>query len=143
MNQEMIVNPMNRVKRVLLVEDEMSVVTFIKRGLEEEGFDVSVAFNGLTGQQMAQEFDYDLLILDIMIPEKNGLDVCTHIRQSKAEKDPYVVMLTARGEEIDRIIGYSTGADDYISKPFSPSELVVRIRALFRRQMRHQKARLS
>ena len=80
----------------------------------------------------------DLIILDLMLPEMDGLEVCTHIRQSGVRKDPYVMMLTAKGEEIDRIIGFSTGADDYLPKPFSPTELLVRIRALLRRTMRHQ-----
>ncbi len=131
MNQEMIVNPMNRVKRVLLVEDEMSVVTFIKRGLEEEGFDVSVAFNGLTGQQMAQEFDYDLLILDIMIPEKNGLDVCTELR-AHGLKTP-ILFLTALSTSENIVIGLNSGADDYLVKPFKFMELHARINALIRR----------
>jgi two-component system OmpR family response regulator len=84
----------------------------------------------------------DLIILDLMLPEMDGLEVCTQIRQSGVSKDPYVMMLTAKGEEIDRIIGFSTGADDYLPKPFSPIELLVRIRALLRRRMRHQETLL-
>lgn len=122
---------MNRIKRVLLVEDEMSVVTFIKRGLEEEGFDVSVAFNGKTGQQMAQEFDYDLLILDIMIPEKNGMDVCTALR-SEGLKTP-ILFLTALSTSENIVMGLNSGADDYLVKPFKFMELHARINALIRR----------
>lgn len=78
----------------------------------------------------------DLIILDLMLPGLDGLEVCARIRQKPGTKDPYILMLTARGEEIDRVIGLSTGADDYLVKPFSPRELVARVRALLRRSLR-------
>ncbi len=79
------------------------------------------------------------MVQDLSLPKIDGIEVCTRIRQSKSvRKDPYIIMLTAKGAEVDRIVGYSTGADDYITKPFSPQELVVRLRAVLRRTMRHQ-----
>ncbi|MCU0567431.1 MAG: response regulator transcription factor, partial [Oculatellaceae cyanobacterium Prado106] len=83
-----------------------------------------------------QELQPDLIILDLMIPGLDGLEVCARIRQKPGAKDPFILMLTAKGEEIDRIIGLSTGADDYLVKPFSPRELVARVRALLRRTLR-------
>jgi DNA-binding response OmpR family regulator len=124
--------------QVLIVEDERNVASLVRNTLEAEGFSCFVAYDGETGLQLFKERKPDLVLLDLGLPRMNGLDVCTHIRQSKVEKDPFVVMLTAKGTETDRIIGFSTGADDYIPKPFSPQELVVRLRALFRRTMRHQ-----
>jgi two-component system OmpR family response regulator len=79
----------------------------------------------------------DVIILDLMLPGLDGLEVCARIRQRPGAKDPYILMLTAKGEEIDRVIGLSTGADDYMVKPFSPTELVARVRALLRRSLRH------
>ena len=86
--------------------------------------------------QIFQELQPDLIVLDLMIPGLDGLEVCARIRQKPGAKDPYILMLTAKGEEIDRIIGLSTGADDYLVKPFSPRELVARVRALLRRTLR-------
>ncbi|MBW4685531.1 MAG: response regulator transcription factor [Komarekiella atlantica HA4396-MV6] len=85
---------------------------------------------------MIQEHQPNLIILDLMIPSLNGLELCAIIRQKPGAKDPYILMLTAKSEEIDRIIGLSTGADDYLVKPFSPKELVARVRALLRRSLR-------
>lgn len=85
---------------------------------------------------MVQEHQPDLIILDLMLPGLDGLEVCARIRQKPGMKDPYILMLTAKGEEIDRVIGLSTGADDYMVKPFSPRELVARVRALLRRSLR-------
>ncbi|MDX2244960.1 MAG: response regulator transcription factor [Leptolyngbyaceae cyanobacterium bins.302] len=123
---------------ILIVEDERNVASMVRSCIESEGYTCSVAYDGETGLQLFQQHQPDVVILDLKLPGMDGLDVCTHIRQSKAQKDPFILMLTARAAEIDRIIGYSTGADDYIPKPFSPKELVVRIRSLLRRKMRHQ-----
>ena len=122
---------------ILIVEDEFEIAHLIKQTLEKESFDCHLAFNGLEALDKFQQISPDLVILDIMLPGLDGLEVCTRIRGKSLTKDPYILMLTARGEEIDRVIGLSTGADDYLVKPFSPRELVARTRALLRRSLRH------
>lgn len=121
---------------ILIVEDEIEIAQLIKSSLEREGFSCSISRDGLTALRMFQEQSPDLIILDLMIPTLDGLEVCARIRQKPGAKDPYILMLTAKGEEIDRVIGLSTGADDYMVKPFSPRELVARVRALLRRSLR-------
>ncbi len=121
---------------ILIVEDEAEIAQLIQIYLEKEGFSCRTCRDGLTAIQLSQELQPDLIILDLMIPELDGLEVCARIRQKPGNKDPYILMLTAKGEEIDRIIGLSTGADDYMVKPFSPRELVARVRALLRRTLR-------
>lgn len=123
--------------KILIVEDEMEIAKIIQTTLERESFECVVAYDGLTGLDLFQQQEPDLIILDIMLPKLDGLEVCTRIRQKVTKKDPYILMLTAKGEEIDRVIGLSTGADDYLVKPFSPIELVARVRALLRRSLRH------
>lgn len=122
---------------ILIVEDEPDIAQLIQLYLEKEGFFCRVCRDGVTALQVFQEFQPDLIILDLMIPELDGLEVCARIRQKPGAKDPYIMMLTAKGDEMDRIIGLSTGADDYMVKPFSPRELVARVRALLRRTLRH------
>jgi two-component system, OmpR family, alkaline phosphatase synthesis response regulator PhoP len=122
--------------QILIVEDEAEIAQLIQLYLEKEGFTCRTCRDGLTALQVFQEQQPDLIILDLMIPGLDGLEVCARIRQLPGVKDPYIMMLTAKGEEIDRIIGLSTGADDYMVKPFSPKELVARARALLRRSMR-------
>ncbi len=121
---------------ILIVEDEAEIAQMTQLYLEKEGFSCRVCRDGLTALQVFQEQKPDLIILDLMIPGLDGLEVCARIRQKPGAKDPYILMLTAKGEEIDRIIGLSTGADDYMVKPFSPKELVARVRALLRRSLR-------
>ncbi|MBW4659817.1 MAG: response regulator transcription factor [Drouetiella hepatica Uher 2000/2452] len=121
---------------ILIVEDESEISQLIQLYLEKEGFNCRTCRDGLTAIQLFQDHQPDLIILDLMIPGMDGLEVCTRIRQKPGSKDPYIMMLTAKGEEIDRIIGLSTGADDYMVKPFSPRELVARVRALLRRTLR-------
>lgn len=121
---------------ILIVEDEAEIAQLIQLYLEKEGFSCRICRDGLNALQVFQEQKPDLIILDLMIPGLDGLEVCARIRQKPGPKDPYILMLTARGEEIDRIIGLSTGADDYMVKPFSPKELVARVRALLRRTLR-------
>ena len=123
--------------KILIVEDEMEIAKIIQTTLERESFDCLVAYDGLTALDLFQKQEPDLIILDLMLPTLDGLEVCTRIRQKVTTKDPYILMLTAKGEEIDRVIGLSTGADDYLVKPFSPIELVARVRALLRRSLRH------
>jgi two-component system alkaline phosphatase synthesis response regulator PhoP len=121
---------------ILIVEDEAEIAQLIQLYLEKEGFSCRLCRDGLTALQVFQEQKPDLIILDLMIPGLDGLEVCARIRQKPGSKDPYILMLTAKGEELDRIIGLSTGADDYMVKPFSPKELVARVRALLRRTLR-------
>jgi two-component system, OmpR family, alkaline phosphatase synthesis response regulator PhoP len=121
---------------ILIVEDESEIAQLIQLYLEKEGFTCRACRDGVTALQVFQELKPDLVILDLMIPGLDGLEVCARIRQKPGSKDPYILMLTAKGEELDRIIGLSTGADDYMVKPFSPRELVARVRALLRRTLR-------
>ena len=122
---------------ILIVEDEREIAQLIEQTLVGENFSCRVANDGLTALDIFKQQQPDVVILDLMLPGLDGLEVCTRIRQQPYNKDPYIMMLTARGEEIDRVIGLSTGADDYLLKPFSPRELVARVRALLRRSLRH------
>lgn len=121
---------------ILIVEDEREIAEIIQECLEAEGFSCRVCYDGNSALRLFSEQQPDLIILDIRLPGIDGLEVCSQIRQKPVANDPYILMLTSRGEEIDRIIGLSTGADDYYIKPFSPRELVARVRALLRRRMR-------
>lgn len=123
--------------KILIVEDEQEIAQLIEQTLVREGFSCHISNDGLTALTVFKQQQPDLVILDLMLPRLDGLEVCTRIRQQPDNKDPYILMLTARGEEIDRVIGLSTGADDYLVKPFSPRELVARVRALLRRSLRH------
>lgn len=118
-------------KKILLVEDEAHVVSFIKKGLSEEGFEVTVAFDGKTGLQMALGNTFDLIILDIMLPEMNGLEVCKTIRNENIQAP--ILFLTALGTSENVVLGLENGADDYLVKPFKFIELVARIKNLIRR----------
>lgn len=124
-------------KKILLVEDEVSVVSFIKKGLTEEGFEISIAFDGKTGLQLALDNNFDLIILDIMLPEINGLDVCKSIRLENIEVP--ILFLTALGTPENIVLGLENGADDYLVKPFKFIELVARIKSLLRRSKRSSK----
>lgn len=123
---------------ILIIEDEQEIAQLIEQTLTKESFSCRVANDGLTALAILKQQQPDVVILDLMLPGLDGLEVCTRIRQQPYDKDPYIMMLTARGEEIDRVIGLSTGADDYLVKPFSPRELVARVRALLRRSLRHE-----
>jgi DNA-binding response OmpR family regulator len=116
--------------RALIVEDEENLVRLLRGYLEREGFEVSEALDGLTALEAAREVNPDVVVLDWMLPRLDGMDV---LRQLRRFSDAYVIVLTARVEEVDKIVGLSTGADDYLTKPFSPGELVARIRAMLRR----------
>jgi DNA-binding response OmpR family regulator len=124
---------------ILIVEDEKEIAQLIKNCLIREGFECHLVDDGLSALTTAKQIQPDLIILDLMLPGLDGLEVCSRLRNEGMSKDPYIMMLTAKGEEIDRIIGLSTGADDYLVKPFSPRELVARVRALLRRSLRHEK----
>lgn len=116
---------------ILVVEDEPKVASFVKRGLEENGFSCKIAFDGLMGKRMFDAGDYDLIILDINLPYKNGFELCKEIRSSD-QKIP-VLMLTALGTTEDKLSGFDSGADDYLVKPFEFRELLARIRSLLKR----------
>jgi DNA-binding response OmpR family regulator len=123
---------MNQSKvRILVVEDEPKVASFLKRGLEENGFSVEIAFDGSIGKRMFDAGDYDMLILDINLPYKNGIELCREIRSSD-QKIP-VLMLTALGTTEDKLSGFDSGADDYLVKPFEFRELLARLRSLIKR----------
>ncbi|MCB0487498.1 MAG: response regulator transcription factor [Cyclobacteriaceae bacterium] len=119
--------------KVLLVEDEEKVSSFIKRGLEENGMQVTQAFDGLSGLKMAQRNKFDVVILDIIMPEMNGLEVCRQLKQQFGS-DISILMLTASGTTDDIVEGLNTGADDYLTKPFKLRELHARVMALGRRK---------
>ncbi|TCW40731.1 DNA-binding response OmpR family regulator [Laceyella sacchari] len=114
------------VKRVLIIEDDTSIAQLQKDYLEVNGFQVEVEHSGHKGLQAALRADYDLIVLDLMLPNIDGFEVCRRIR---AEKDVCILLVTARNEDIDKIKGFSLGADDYITKPFSPGEFVARVKA--------------
>ncbi|MFI1336064.1 response regulator transcription factor [Streptomyces sp. NPDC020845] len=120
--------------RLLIVEDEKRLATALARGLAAEGFAVDVAHDGVSGLHMAQEQDYDLIVLDIMLPGLNGYRVCAQLRAAGDETP--ILMLTAKDGEYDEAEGLDTGADDYLTKPFSYVVLQARIRALLRRRTR-------
>jgi len=120
-------------KKIVLIEDETSVVSFIKKGLQEKGYEISVAFDGRTGVNLVQENDFDLVILDIMLPEMNGLDVCKEIR--KTNQHVPILFLTALGSSENIVLGLESGGDDYLVKPFKFIELVARIKSLLRRSV--------
>ena len=127
---------------ILIVEDEREIAEIIQECLEAEGFFCRVCHDGHSALRLFARYQPDLIILDLRLPGIDGLEVCTRIRQ-QPEGEPYILMLTSRGEEIDRIIGLSTGADDYYVKPFSPRELVARVRALLRRRLRESDSKAS
>ena len=116
---------------ILLIEDEATVVNFIKKGLEEEHFKVSVALNGLDGLKMAADNNYDIILLDIMLPEKNGIEVCKEIRAIGIQTP--ILFLTALNTPDNIAFGLNSGADDYLAKPFKFNELIARINAIHRR----------
>ncbi len=116
--------------KILVVEDEPKTVAYLQRGLSEQGYSVEVATNGIDGQHLAITGDYDVIVLDIMLPGRDGLSVLQALRR---EKNTPVIMLTARGDVDDRILGLRSGADDYLVKPFSFLELLARLQALGRR----------
>lgn len=118
--------------KILLAEDEPAISGFIKRGLEEEGYRVTQAFDGKQGKMLLQNTPYDLIILDVILPELNGFDLCQIIRSEMGLKTP-ILMLTALNETEDVVEGLDRGADDYLGKPFEFKELLARIRALARR----------
>ncbi len=122
--------------KVLVIDDEVAIVEFIRLGLKYEGFQVESASNGPEGLAAAQRLSPDMVILDLMLPEMDGLEVCRRLRTNPTTQDIPILMLTAKDEVSDRVAGLKMGADDYLVKPFSFEELLERIRAILRRQSR-------
>ena len=120
-------------KKVLIVDDEEHIRELIKFNLKKEGYDTEVAVNGTEALKIIREIKFDLILLDLMLPEIDGLEVCKEIRRNEETSDIPVMMITAKGEEFDKVLGLELGADDYITKPFSIRELMARVKALLRR----------
>lgn len=118
-------------RKVLIVDDEQSIVTLLTFNLEKEGYKVESALDGLVGYKLALANEYDFILLDLMMPSMDGIEVCKKLRQEKI--DTPIMILTAKDDEFDKIIGLELGADDYMTKPFSPREVLARMKAIMRR----------
>ncbi len=123
-------------QRIVIIEDETDIVEMVRYNFRKEGFEVESHTRGKDGLDALRRNPPDLLLLDIMLPDQDGLTICRRLRADGRLKSLPVVFLTARGEEVDRIVGLEIGADDYVVKPFSPRELVARVKAVLRRQAR-------
>ncbi len=121
--------------RILVVDDEEPIRELLKFNLEKEGYDVSLAADGIQALALTASLPPDLVVLDVMIPGINGMDVCRDLRQNPLFSHIPIIMLTAKGEEIDKVLGLELGADDYMTKPFSTRELIARIKARLRRRV--------
>lgn len=117
--------------KILIIEDDSRVAELIQRGLEEQGFETTLAYDGLSGKKLAGQNVYDLIITDIILPKMDGIDLCKELKQS--QPDLPIIMLTALGTTDDKVEGFDAGADDYLVKPFEMRELLARIRALLKR----------
>ncbi|WP_064093215.1 response regulator transcription factor [Rossellomorea aquimaris] len=122
-------------KRILVIEDEKNLSRFIELELKYEGYDLELAFDGREGLELALNHEWDVILLDLMLPGLNGLEVCRRVRQTK---DTPILMITARDSVMDRVSGLDSGADDYIVKPFAIEELLARLRAVFRRSIHEE-----
>lgn len=120
-------------KKILIVEDDASISRLIEYNLEKAGYKPKVCDNGEKALEVILRNQYDMILLDIMLPGIDGLEVCRKIRQSSSNKNIPIIMVTAKGEEIDKIVGFELGVDDYMVKPFSPRELILRVKAIFKR----------
>lgn len=118
-------------KRILIVDDEESIVTLLKYNMENSGFETDVAYNGQDAINKAESSMYDLIVLDLMLPEIDGMEVCRTLRMNQVNTP--ILMLTAKDEEFDKVLGLEMGADDYLTKPFSPKEVIARVKAILRR----------
>ncbi|MBA2131956.1 winged helix-turn-helix domain-containing protein [Capillibacterium thermochitinicola] len=120
-------------ERVLIIEDEPNIIELVAYNLEKEGWLVSKAQTGEEGWEKIQAEHPDIILLDLMLPGIDGMEICRRTRQNKLTRDIPIIILTAKAEEADRVLGLESGADDYVTKPFSPRELIARIRAVLRR----------
>jgi DNA-binding response OmpR family regulator len=121
----------SKMPKILIIEDEESILLPLEDNLRLEGYEVASAKDGLHGLSMAKEGNYDLIVLDIMLPEMDGFEVCRQLRQGRVATP--ILILTAKSQEVDKVLGLELGADDYVTKPFSPRELLARIKAILRR----------
>ena len=119
--------------KILVIEDDRDIAELIDYNLRQEKISCEISSNGADGLHRARRMEPDLVILDLMLPDMGGLDICKALKADPKTKGIPVLMLTAKGEEIDRIVGFEVGADDYLTKPFSPRELILRVRAILRR----------
>jgi two-component system phosphate regulon response regulator PhoB len=120
-------------ERVLIVDDDPDIVRLVSYNLSHAGYEVQAASTGRKALEMVQKQPPDLIVLDVMLPDVDGMEVCRTLRQQLPSRRIPILMLTARGDEIDRVVGFELGADDYVAKPFSPRELVLRIKSILRR----------
>ncbi len=120
-------------KKILIIEDDPDIAELVEYNLKSEHFHVESCPNGKTGLAKAQKMPPDLIVLDLMLPDLGGIEICKILKQDAKTRAIPIIMLTAKGEEIDRIIGFEVGADDYLTKPFSPRELSLRIKAIIKR----------
>jgi len=121
-------------RRILVVEDDNAMAVALRDGFKYKGYSVQLASDGAAGSRLVKERDFDLVILDVMLPKMSGLDLCKQLRNSG--NDIPIILLTARGQEIDKVMGLELGADDYVTKPFSFMELIARVEAVLRRASR-------
>lgn len=127
---------------VLIIEDEKNIVELVKYNLEKEGFAVATSSRGDLGLEQVRRIRPDLVILDLMLPELDGLELCRILKQNEKTNGIPIIMLTAKSSETDKIVGLELGADDYVTKPFSPRELTARVKAVLRRKMEKPKERV-
>ena len=120
-------------KKILVIEDEKDIQELLQIYLKRDAYDVHIAKDGETGLRKASQESYDLILLDLMLPHMDGLEICRNLRSHPQTSDIPIIMITAKAEESDRIVGLEMGADDYVTKPFSPREVLARVKAIFRR----------
>lgn len=125
-------------KKILIIEDESSIAKLLSYNIEQEGYETITFMDGEEGFKRALDNDFDLILLDLMLPSMDGIEICRQLRREKV--DTPIIMLTAKDSEIDKIIGLEIGADDYITKPFSPREVTARMKAIFRRYNKSQES---
>lgn len=125
-------------KKILIIEDESSIAKLLSYNIEQEGHETKTFMDGEEGFKRALDNDFDLILLDLMLPSMDGIEICRQLRREKV--DTPIIMLTAKDSEIDKIIGLEIGADDYITKPFSPREVIARMKAIFRRYNKSQES---
>jgi two-component system alkaline phosphatase synthesis response regulator PhoP len=137
-------------KKILIIEDEKDILELLQLYLKRDGYDVHIAKDGEAGLRKASRERYDLILLDLMLPQVDGLEICRNLRSHPQTSQVPIIMITAKTEESDRIVGLEMGADDYITKPFSPREVLARIKAIFRRlekpkarEVRHEYAGIA
>ncbi|MFH2145194.1 MAG: response regulator transcription factor [Candidatus Omnitrophota bacterium] len=120
-------------QKILIVEDDKHISKLVKYNLEKAGFDCTVTVTGEDALEVLDRESFDLIILDIMLPKIDGFETCRYIKQDKKLSGIPIIMLTAKGEEVDKVVGFELGADDYVVKPFSPRELILRVKAILKR----------